>query len=82
MVGIKAAAVSSGKPQVPTPGKAKPTVAGKATKPTAGTPGTPAPTPTIQAAFEAKVRNESIKHFECPNHQSNVPFLWIILLDK
>lgn len=47
---------------MPTPGKAKPTVAGKATKPTAGTPGTPAPTPTTQAALEAKVRNESIRH--------------------
>ncbi|XP_074613125.1 uncharacterized protein LOC141873143 isoform X1 [Acropora palmata] len=64
LVGIKAAAVSSGKPQVPTPGKAKPTVAGKATKPTAGTPGTPAPTPTIQAAFEAKIK-DIYKGYSC-----------------
>lgn len=58
LVAIKASALSSGNPGVPTPGKVttKPTVPGKATQPTAGTPATPAPTLSPQAALEAKIK--------------------------
>lgn len=62
MVAIKTSAGSAVKPQVPTPAEAEaePTKPAKATKPTVATPGTPAPTPSPQAAIEAKVNDIAV----------------------